>query len=106
MMDFIQEEYTSIEIKYASSNDKKTNQRERKKYYNKNFSLYIYTKDIQKRRKVLIISYLIIIMITIITIIITHNKRKNNTRGDLFTVIIIKQIYDNFTFIKFYNLSQ
>lgn len=42
----------------------------------------------------------------IITIIITHNKRKNNTRGDLFTVIIIKQIYDNFTFIKFYNLSQ
>lgn len=54
----------------------------------------------------LIISYLIIIMITIITIIITHNKRKNNTRGDLFTIIIIKQIYDNFTFIKFYNLSQ
>lgn len=55
-MDSIQEEYTSIEIKYASSNDKKTKQRERKKYYNKNFIVY------NKREGKLIISYLIIIM--------------------------------------------
>lgn len=60
MMDSIQEKYAHIEIKYASSNDKKTNQKERKKY-NKNFSLLY-----NKRDGKLINSYLIIIMMTII----------------------------------------
>lgn len=40
MMDSIQEKYASIKIKYASSNDKKTNQKERK-----NFSLLYVTKE-------------------------------------------------------------